>query len=104
MLPVALILLLSMSMEPGAVQSLRLVTFEVRVTDRTGTPIEGARVTAEGPTIGREGQTTSQGTVTFRNVAAGVYRFRVEREGFITLEKETVARVGTVASVEATLS
>lgn len=104
MVAMTLIVLLLTPLQPtSAAQSRRLATLDVRVTDRTGTPVEGARVTAEGP-VGREGETSAEGSITFRNVAAGVYRFHVEREGFIGLEKEVTVRAGTVASVEAALS
>ena len=46
---------------------------EVRVTDRTGTALEGAEIVAEGP-LGRKGSTDRNGVATLRNVPAGTNR------------------------------
>jgi len=81
----------------------RRTILEVRVTDRMGAPLEGAHVRAEGP-LGREGATDRNGVVTFRNLTAGTYRFRIERQGFIALEKEVIARAGALGTVEAALN
>lgn len=78
-------------------------TIEVRLVDRTGTPLEGGRVAAEGPT-GREGMSDARGVITFRTLAAGTYRLRAEATGFITLEKEVTVRAGTMPPVELALS
>jgi hypothetical protein len=76
---------------------------EIRVTDRTGLLLEGARVTADGP-AGREGKTDASGTLTFKTTAAGSYRFRIEREGYFGLEKEVTVAAGKTMAVEAALS
>lgn len=78
-------------------------TLQIRVTDRTGAPSEGAVVTAEGP-VSRDGSTDATGAVQFRSMNAGTYRVRAAREGFITLEKEIAVRAGTPATMEFALS
>ena len=75
----------------------------VQVTDRSGKPLEGSRVTVEGPSD-REGETLASGRATFERVSAGTYRVRIEHDAFITLEKDIVVRAGVAALVEAALS
>lgn len=79
------------------------VTLQIKVTDRSGSPLQGARVTAEGP-VSREGATDASGTLQFRGVSNGTYRLRAEREESITLEKEVVIRGGSPSSVEFALA
>jgi mannose-6-phosphate isomerase-like protein (cupin superfamily) len=76
---------------------------DVRVTDGAGEPAGEVHVSADGPAR-RVGDTTKDGMLTFRGVAPGTYRFRFERDGLVTLEKEVVVRAGANATVEATLS
>lgn len=78
-------------------------TLQVRVTDRSGTPASGVRVTAEGPSS-REGLTDASGALTFRTVTAGTYRLRAEGGAFITFEKEAIIRGGAPTTVELALS
>src|SRR5215217_4713820 len=66
-------------------------SLEVRVSDRSGSPIGGAQVIAEGPSR-REGTTIMEGRVTLRALTPGTYRIRAEGEGFIAFEKEVVVR------------
>jgi len=87
----------------AAAQAKKPAVLEVRVTDRAGTPLDAATVTAEGP-LGRKGDTDRNGSVTFKNLTAGTYRFRIERDKFIPLEKEVIVKGGTMATVEAGLS
>ena len=74
------------------------LTLQVRVTDRTGTPAEGVKVSLEGP-ASREGKSDQAGTVQFRTLTAGSYRIRAESDSFITLEKEVTLRAGATAPV-----
>ena len=62
-------------------------TVNVMVTDRHGTPLPSARVMVNGAT-GREGNTNKAGRVVFTNLEAGSYTLRVERDKFITFEKD----------------
>jgi mannose-6-phosphate isomerase-like protein (cupin superfamily) len=61
------------------------------------------RVTAEGP-LSRGGQTNAEGRVTLRAMPPGIYRVRVEGDGFVTLEKEVTLRAATPLSVEFALN
>jgi hypothetical protein len=79
------------------------VTLQIKVTDRSGSPLQGARVTADGP-VSRDGATDASGTLQFRGVGNGTYRIRAEREESITLEKEVVIRGGSPSSVEFALA
>lgn len=107
MLTIPLIIALSTLAQGGQTTSptpvRRTTILEVRVVDSMGAPIEGAHVKAEGP-LGRAGDTDRNGTVTFRNLTAATYRFRIERNGFTALEKEVTVRAGTMGSVEAALT
>ena len=78
-------------------------TLQIRVTDRSGAPAQGASVTAEGP-VSREGTTDATGAVQFRTMSAGTYRVRAGGERFISLEKEIAVRAGTPATAEFALS
>jgi hypothetical protein len=73
------------------------------VTDRSGTPANGAHVTATGPSV-RDGATDANGVVTFRTMDAGTYRIRAEQDGLVTLEKEIAVRAGTAATTAMALS
>ena len=77
-------------------------TLAVRVTDPAGMPIGGVRVSVDGPTPRQA--TTEQGRIAFENLALGSYRLRFEREGFITLERELIARAGAPIDVKVTLT
>jgi mannose-6-phosphate isomerase-like protein (cupin superfamily) len=78
-------------------------TLELKVTDRTGEPLAGAEVRVDGPSS-REGRTNADGLIVFRNMNAGSYRARAERDGFVTLEKELTLKAGAPHLVEAALS
>lgn len=99
----ALVLLLQATQPAAPTSRQRARSLDVRVTDRTGATIEGARVQAEGP-LSREGTTDASGGVTFRNLTAGSYRFRFEHKGFITLEKEVTVGPATSATVYGALT
>ncbi len=111
MMILALVLGLALQQPPAkpSTQSTRkpapppAATLELKVTDRKGAPIVGAEVAIEGPSP-REGETDANGSIVFRNMTAGAYRGRVERDGFITLEKEATVRAGTPFLVEFALS
>ena len=58
---------------------------------------------AEGPTS-RAGTTGPDGRIVFENLPAGTYRFRIERDSFVTLEKEIPAWAGVRTASQAVLS
>ena len=69
------------------------LTMTVKVTDASGAPLVGAKVTATGPAI-RAGVTDATGTVRFLSMRAGTYRLRFESPTTITLERDVVLRAG----------
>ena len=66
-------------------------TVNVLVTDRHGKPVPSAHVVVKGASE-REGDTNKAGRVVFTNVQAGSYILRVERDTFITFEKDFAVR------------
>jgi len=69
------------------------LTMTVKVTDASGAPLVGAKVTATGPAI-RAGVTDATGTVRFLSMRGGTYRLRFESPTTITLERDVVLRAG----------
>jgi mannose-6-phosphate isomerase-like protein (cupin superfamily) len=76
---------------------------ELSVTTMVGMTIPGATVKAEGPTS-RAGTTGADGRIVFENLPAGTYRFRIERDSFVTLEKEVLVWSGVRTAAQAVLS
>ena len=62
-------------------------TVNVLVTDRQGKPVPSAHVIVKGEP-GRDGNTNNAGRVVFTNMESGSYILRVERDKFITFEKD----------------
>jgi hypothetical protein len=86
-------------------------TVNVLVTDRRGKPLPSAHVMVNGVSA-REGNTNGAGRVVFTNMETGAYTLRVERDKFITFEKDftvsgqtgslpVVAAISPVASLAA---
>ena len=88
---------------PNAPPIRQVSSVEVRVTDRSGAPLKSARVAVEGISQ-RAGTTPATGRMTFLSVRVGHYVLRVERDGFIPLEKEFTVVAGRPALVGAALS
>jgi len=76
------------------------LTMTVKVTDSSGAPMVGAKVTATGPAT-RAGVTDATGTVKFLSLRGGTYRLRFESPTTITLERDVVLRSG-MEPIEAT--
>jgi hypothetical protein len=70
------------------------LTMTVKVTDSSGAPLVGAKVTATGPAT-RAGVTDATGTLRFLAMRAGTYRVRFESPTTITLERDVVLRAGS---------
>jgi mannose-6-phosphate isomerase-like protein (cupin superfamily) len=85
-----------------AVRTTGSSTFAVLVSDPAGAPIGGVKVTVEGPA--QRMATTERGRIAFENLPAGTYRFRFERAGFVTLEREIAARGSVPIDVKVTLT
>ena len=61
-------------------------TVNVLVTDRRGNPLRSAHVMVNGSE--HEGVTNNTGRVVFTNMKPGEYTLRVERDQYITFEKD----------------
>jgi mannose-6-phosphate isomerase-like protein (cupin superfamily) len=88
---------------PQSASSAKFGSIDLTVSSQTGTLLSGATVRAEGLSS-RQGSTGVDGDVILTNVAAGTYRCRIQREGYITLEKEVTVKVGARTAAEAVLS
>jgi mannose-6-phosphate isomerase-like protein (cupin superfamily) len=72
------------------------------VADPTGAQVPNVLVTVEGPAP--RTARTEGGRIAFEGLPPGDYRLRFEREGFITLERELIARAGAPIDVKVTLN
>jgi mannose-6-phosphate isomerase-like protein (cupin superfamily) len=77
-------------------------TLAIFVTDASGAPVTNVLVSAQGPATSQT--RTEQGRAVFENVPPGTYRLRFERDQFITLEREVIARGGAPIDVKVTLA
>jgi hypothetical protein len=77
-------------------------TVHVLVTDRHGQPLPSARVLVNGESP-RQGDTNIAGRIVFTNMKSGSYTLRVERDRYITFEKD-FAVYGQKGSVVAAIS
>ena len=77
-------------------------TFAIVVTDPDGTQVPNVLVTLQGPT--ERSARTEGGRIAFEELRPGSYRLRFEREGFVTLERELIARPGAPIDVKVTLN
>jgi mannose-6-phosphate isomerase-like protein (cupin superfamily) len=68
-------------------------TATITVTDQSGAPVADARVVLTGD-LDRSGSTQSNGTVKFDTIRPGTYRVRIEKEGYVVLEREFEWRAG----------
>src|SRR5260221_12379604 len=66
------------------------VTLAVAVSDSTGAPVTDVKVIVTGAAE-RSGRTEA-GRLVFENLPPGAYRFRFEKDGFVTLEREGAGR------------
>jgi len=100
-----ILLLLIGATEPArSVSTLRAQeSVEIRVTDRSGTPLTPAHVRVFG-TSEREGDTNSTGRIVFLNMKPGTYVVHVELDAFIAFEKQFTLNPGQPTSVVAALS
>lgn len=80
----------------------RPVTYQVVVRDRSGRPIEGVVIAITGPAI-QHVTTGVDGMASLAPMAAGTYRLRFQRDGFITLEREATVRAGQPLMLDVSL-
>src|SRR5262245_43666079 len=78
------------------------VTFAIAVSDPSGAPLADVKVTMTGAS--ERTSRTEAGRLGFENLPAGNYRFRFDKDGFITLEREVSARGTAPIDVKITLT
>ncbi len=88
---------------PSASDRAQFSSVELRVTDRTGAPLESARINIDGVTP-YERETGSLGRVTLLKVRCGTYVARIERDGYAPLDREFTVVPGRTIVVTASLS
>jgi mannose-6-phosphate isomerase-like protein (cupin superfamily) len=86
----------------GAGAATGTVTFAVLASDASGAPIPDVNISLTGAAE-RTGRTEG-GRAVFENLPAGAYRFRFDKDGYISLERELTARGGTPIDVKVTLN
>jgi len=75
----------------------------VTITDASGAPIDNVHVSATGP-VSRQTLSIDTGVARLNSVKPGDYRLRLEREGFITLERDLTVKGGSPVSIDLSLS
>src|SRR5436190_829110 len=78
------------------------VTFAVLVSDPSGTPLPDAKVILSGPAA--RTRRTEGGRAVFEGLPAGDYRFRFEKIGYVTFERQVTARGAKPIDVNVTLT
>jgi len=86
----------------GAAPTTGPVTFAVAVADPAGKPIGDVRVSISGPV--QRATRTERGRTVFEGLPAGAYRFRFEKDGYVTLEQEVAGRGAKPIDVKVTLT
>lgn len=79
-----------------------VVTFAIAVTDAAGARLSDVKVSISGPT--QRTARTEGGRIVFENLPSGEYRFRFERAGFVSLERDVTGRGSAPIPVNVTLS
>jgi mannose-6-phosphate isomerase-like protein (cupin superfamily) len=91
---------------PGRTTGAVMKSTSVRVTvrDMNGESLEGVHMTLSGAAEG-EYSTAGAGTAVLTNIKDGLYRLHLEREGFITLEREfSIKAVSALTPVDIVMS
>ena len=78
------------------------VTLAITVSDQAGAPLGNVLITMTGPE--NRNARTERGRIALENLPAGTYRLRFDREGYISLEREVVARPGAPITVAVQLT
>ena len=87
----------------ASASSSKTTQVRVGIHSEDGAAINDARVVLSGDSTG-EFTTGGAGTAIVPSLTDGTYRLRIERTGFVTLEREFTLRNGTPAVVDVTLS
>ncbi len=77
-------------------------TFAISVTDPAGKGLDRVKVTLQGPAS--RDAFTEHGRIALEDLPLGTYRFRFERDGFVTLERDVVGRAGAPIDVKVVLT
>jgi mannose-6-phosphate isomerase-like protein (cupin superfamily) len=86
----------------GAARGGGSVTFAVAVSDSSGAPVSDVKVTLTG--AAQRTSRTERGRIVFEGLPAGAYRFRFEKNGFVTLDHEVTGRGGKPIDVKVMLT
>jgi hypothetical protein len=87
----------------ASASSSKTTQVRVGIHSQDGAAIDDARVVLSGDSTG-EFTTGGAGTAILPSLKDGTYRLRIERTGFVTLEREFTLRNGTPTVVDVTLS
>lgn len=74
------------------------------IAGENGMPLSGANVRLSGASNDRAGTSGADGLVTLVNLPPGTYRARINRDGYITLDKEVTIRAAARLAAEAILT
>jgi mannose-6-phosphate isomerase-like protein (cupin superfamily) len=78
------------------------VTFAILVSDPSGAPVADALVTVTGP-VSRTTR-TERGRAVFEGLPVGDYRFRFEKDGYVSFERQVTGRGAKPIDVKVTLT
>jgi Carboxypeptidase regulatory-like domain/Cupin domain len=87
----------------AAASSAKTIQVRVGVHNQDGGPVDDAHLALSGDGSG-DFTTAGAGTAILPNLKDGTYRLRVERDGFVTLEREFTIRNGAPAVLDVTLT
>jgi mannose-6-phosphate isomerase-like protein (cupin superfamily) len=82
-------------------KALGSATFAIFVADDAGNPLNAVKVIVEGPAARQV--TTERGRIAIENLPYGTYHLRFERDGFVSLERDVVAKSGVPIDVKVEL-
>ena len=75
----------------------------ITVTDSSGSPIGGVRITISGPSE-RSGTTDTSGQLRVTGLQVGTYRLRFTSDVVVTFEREVAVRAGQTGDIDVTLT
>jgi carboxypeptidase family protein/cupin domain len=81
----------------------KATSIRLTVHDANGGSLDGARISLTGAATG-DYTTAGAGMVILPNLADGTYRVRIDREGFVPLEREFTLHAGSPATLDVVLN
>jgi hypothetical protein len=87
----------------AAAKAVKTTPVRVAVRDKDGATLEGVHIALSGDVSG-DFTTAGAGTAILPNMKDGNYRMRLERKGYVTLEREFAIHAGAPAAVDVTLT